>query len=77
MMAGMGSELPGYRASFPARWMAFVRAHFQDATHVQFFFSVDEKTARNWWEGKVGPQGWVVGKAVDEIPSALEWLRAA
>jgi len=39
----------------PARWMAFLRAHFSGPTEVSMFFEVDEKTGRNWWKGSGRP----------------------
>jgi hypothetical protein len=57
--------------------MAFLRAHFQSPLHAAVFFDVDEKAARNWWEGVTGPMGWVVEYAVLNIPGAKTWLDAA
>lgn len=65
------------RRKHPEHWMAFLRAHFRDPVHVRFAFSVDDKTARNWWEGKFSPQGWAVEFALKSIPNAASWLRAA
>lgn len=40
-----------FRDQAPARWMAFLHAHFSGSTEVSAFFDVDEKTGRNWWNG--------------------------
>jgi hypothetical protein len=66
-----------FRRVYPKRWIGFLRAHFQSAAHVGFFFSVDEHTARNWWHGKTGPQGWAVAYAVQTFPTARVWMEAA
>jgi hypothetical protein len=66
-----------FRRVYPKRWSGFLRAHFQSAAHVGFFFSIDEHTARNWWHGKTGPQGWAVAYAVQTFPTARVWMEAA
>ena len=66
-----------YRALYPDRWIAFLKAHFRDHMQVAYFFGVSERTGRDWWEGKTGSQGWAVAYAVDQIPTAAEYLRAA
>lgn len=66
-----------YRALYPDMWFRFLRAHFQDATAVAYFFGVDSKTAREWWEGITRSQGWAVSYAIESIPTAREYLRAA
>ncbi len=66
-----------FRRVYPKRWSAFLHAHFQSAAHVGFFFSIDEATARNWWHGKTGPQGWAVAYAVQTFPSSMAWMVAA
>lgn len=52
-----------FRSLYPDRWTAFLKSHFNGAAHVAVFFDVDAKTARNWWEGTTGPQGWAVDYA--------------
>ena len=47
--SGMPADLHRMRVIFPDRWSAFLRNHFRNARHVQFFFDVDDRTARNWW----------------------------
>lgn len=65
-----------FRRVYPKRWSEFLHAHFQSAAHVGFFFSIDEATARNWWHGKTGPQGWAVAFAVQTFPKAQSWMEA-
>jgi hypothetical protein len=65
------------RRKYPDRWQTFLKAHFRSATEVGFVFGVDHKTARNWWEGSTGPQGWAVEYACREVPGALQWMMAA
>ena len=40
-----------FRDQAPARWRAFLHAHFSGPGEVSFFFDVDEKSGRNWWNG--------------------------
>ena len=56
-----------FRALYPQKWAAFLHAHFQSPVHVAAFFSTNEKTSRNWWEGATGPQGWAVEFALTVI----------
>jgi hypothetical protein len=79
-MAGQSSALPagavavdldGMRRQFPARWAAFLRAHFQGPLHVAMVFSVDERAARNWWEGVTAPRAEAAIAAVAAYPQAL------
>ena len=63
-----------YRALYPHLWQAFLRAHFQDATHVAFFFGVDPKSARDWWEGVTGANGASAVFAVATTKGALEFI---
>lgn len=73
-----------YRAEFPARWRDFLRAVFPSARKTAAFFAVDERTARSWWHGSFGPQGYAVALAMAHFPEearryllgALErWVR--
>lgn len=66
-----------FRRVYPKRWSDFLHRHFHNAAHVGFFFSIDEATARNWWHGKTGPQGWAVAYAVQTFPAAQAWMDAA
>lgn len=77
LLSGRPCDPRELRARFPGMWMAFLKAHFQSHMHAAVFFSVEEKTARLWWEGCNAPQGWAVDFAIQSIPSAKEWLRAA
>ncbi|WP_147127796.1 hypothetical protein [Shimia ponticola] len=47
--------LEQFRAQTPARWQAFLHAHFSSAAEVAVFFDVDDKTGRNWWNGNRRP----------------------
>jgi hypothetical protein len=66
-----------YRALYPDKWQAFLHAHFRDAVHVAYFFGVSERTGRDWWEGVTASQGWAVAYAIEAIPTAAAYLRAA
>ena len=66
-----------YRSVFPDRWTSLLRSHFRGAYHVEVFFGIDSKTARDWWHGKTGPSGAFVIRAIISIPGALEYLMAA
>ena len=77
LLSGRPCDPLRFRALYPDRWSAFLRAHFQSATHVSVFFEVDNRCARNWWEGTSGPQGWAVEFAIRSLPAAAQYLRAA
>lgn len=77
LLAGRRCDPQAFRRLYPGRWSAFIRSQFKSALHVAVFFDVDEKTARLWWEGTNAPQGWVVEYAIQSIPTARAWLRAA
>lgn len=76
-LSGRPCDPYAFRRVYPMRWSGFLHAHFQSAAHVGFFFSIDEHTARNWWHGKTGPQGWAVAYAVQNFPVAQAWMEAA
>jgi hypothetical protein len=76
-LSGRPCDPRRFRALYPDRWSGFLRANFHSATHVACFFDADEKTARNWWEGTSGPQGWAVEFAMRSLPAAEQYLRAA
>ena len=65
------------RRAFPALWSAWLRSQFPSHLVVAVVFSVNEKTARLWWEGVNAPQGWAVSMARDSYASAAEMLRVA
>ena len=66
-----------FRALYPDRWFSFLHAHFRDHVQVAYFFGVSERTGRDWWEGKTGSQGWAVAYAIENVPNAVQFLRAA
>ena len=66
-----------YRALYPDKWFAFLHQHFRDHLHVAFSFGVSERTGRDWWEGKTGPQGWAVAYAIETIPGAETFFKVA
>jgi hypothetical protein len=74
LLAGRRADPLAYRRVFRDRWGAFLRANFHNPLHVAVFFSVDESTARKWWNDVNEPQGWVVAVAVATHPKALPML---
>lgn len=66
-----------YRALYPNLWHKFLHAHFRDHLHVAYSFGVSERTGRDWWEGVTTSQGWAVAYAIESIPTAAQYLRAA
>ncbi len=79
LSGGLPFDMMRFRAVFPDRWRGFLRAHFQNPVHVAYFYSIDEKTARNWWEGLSGPSGAFVVATFKAFPAAaaLLWSDAA
>lgn len=77
LLSGRPCDPRRFRALYPDRWSAFLRANFHNATHVAAFFDIDDRCARNWLEGVTGPQGWAVEFAIRSIPGAAQHLRAA
>lgn len=75
--SGFPCDPYAFRRIYPKRWSEFLHRNFHSAAHVGFFFSIDEATARNWWHGKTGPQGWAVAYAVQSFPEAKAWMDAA
>ncbi len=69
---GKPFDLHRFRAVFPDQWSELIRRSFRNPVEVAYFFSVDEKTARNWFEGTTGPSGHAVAIAVRYLPGALE-----
>ena len=74
LSAGRPFDMDGFRRVFPDRWADFLRAHFRDARHVAYTFSVDDKTARNWLAGMTGPRAEVALYVVATHPGALSEL---
>ena len=70
-------DLNRFRAVFPDRWQAFIKAHFRDIRHVQFALGVSEKTARDYWAGTTSPRAEVALYACATHPGALNELMAA
>ena len=77
LLSGRRADPMAYRLVFRDRWGAFLRANFHSPLHVAVFFSVDESTARKWWEYINEPSGWAVAYARQTIPGADRALRAA
>ncbi len=74
---GVPVDLDRLRRVLPDRWSAFLRAHFRDRIHVAFIFGVDERTARNWWDGVGSPRAEVVLLTISQCPDALPYLMEA
>ena len=51
---------------FPARWQAYILAHYPSVGAVTRVFDVSERTARNWMKGDFGAVGGHVAIAVRE-----------
>jgi hypothetical protein len=77
LLSGRPCDPLAFRRCYPDRWSGFLRAHFRGPLEVALFFSVDERTARQWWEGTTGPQGWAPTFAVAAIPGAARFLARA
>lgn len=70
-------DLHRMRAVFPDRWQAFIKANFRDLQHIQFFFGVSERTAREWRDGVGSPRAEAALYAVSRFPHALTQLMGA
>lgn len=70
-LSGRPCDPYAFRRLYPHKWRDFLRAHFGSATEVETFFSIEETTARNWWHGKTGPQGWAVDFAREAIAAEV------
>lgn len=75
--AGKPADPMAYRRKFRDQWGEFLRANFHNHLHVAVFFSIDEKTARMWWNFATEPKGWAVSYARDQIPGARAALAVA
>lgn len=63
------------RRSFPGLWAEYLRANFASAYAVHRAFpGLDEKTCRDWWNGKSAPSGCFVAAVVAADPSAMKTL---
>ncbi|EBA11770.1 hypothetical protein [Roseobacter sp. CCS2] len=60
-----------YRASFPRLWARFLRSSFRNWQDVAGFFEVDDRTARNQWQGLHKPTGDKVAMAALAHPEAF------
>lgn len=70
-------DIHGLRRSCPIQWGKLCRIHFRNADDVARFFNTDEKTGRNWFEGKHAPSAAFVIHAVASFPDALAVLLGA
>lgn len=55
-LSGRRVDLDTFRRETPYRWMRFLHSQFPNYERVRDFFSVDDRTARNWWHGKNEPR---------------------
>lgn len=63
------------RRSFPGLWAEYLRANFASAYAVHRAFpGLDEKTCRDWWNGKSAPSGCFVAAVVAADPDAIKIL---
>lgn len=67
-------DMHGYRRRFPELWAGFLRAHFRDAQHIAFMFSVTDRTAQNWLNCVGSPRPEFAIAAVARFPGALQAL---
>ena len=69
-------DMHALRRAFPERWGDFCRRHFRNSVELAAFFDTDEKTARNWMDGKHAPAGPFVARAVRAFSDAVDILLA-
>jgi hypothetical protein len=67
----------GFARAFPAKWQAFLHAHFRNSIHVADTFGVTDRAARKWWDGVGGPNGAKVAQAHLMYPAETQMLFAA
>jgi hypothetical protein len=67
----------GFARAFPAKWQAFLHAHFRNSIHVADTFGVTDRAARKWWDGIGGPNGAKVAQAHLMYPAEAQMLFAA
>lgn len=77
IFSGHRCDPRAFQRIYPDRWHGFLKAHFRNSVEVAAFFDVNAKTARLWWEGSTGPQGWTVDFAHRVFPEARKWMEAA
>lgn len=72
LATSMGRRLDprAFQISFADRWRDFLRAEFQGAVEVGYFFGVSEKGAEKWLRGLGGPNGSKVALAFAMRPDA-------
>lgn len=67
-------DLWAFKAEFPERWAGFLREHFgwdsMASVRVSAFFSVTEKTSRDWLAGVTGARGAHVAIAYTAWPES-------
>ena len=61
-------EIYAFRRGFMDLWMGYRRANYTSTVHVALCFSVDESTARSWWNGITAPSGFAVAIAFRNDP---------
>lgn len=75
--SGRPFDVWGLKRVLPDRWSEFLRAHFTGHVHVAYAFSVDDRTARNWWDGIGAPRAEYALLAVQNFPDAAKMLGIA
>lgn len=70
-LRGRAVDLHRFRALFPDRWGAFLRANHRSAEEVAVFYGVTFRTAENWWHGVCGPSGHAVALAALTRPESF------
>lgn len=73
-ISGRRIDMHALRRAFPDRWGHFCRTHFRSSSELAVFFDTDEKTARNWMEGRHSPAGPFVARAIEAFPDAMGCL---
>lgn len=63
------------RDAFRALWAEYLQGKYESAYAVHKAFpGLDEKTCRDWWNGKAAPSGCFVAAVVAADPNAIETL---
>ena len=69
------SEAWRHRSWFNQAWQGYLRANFPSIAAAARAFHVDERTARDWWNGRCAPSGPFVAYAFKVMPDqARAWL---
>lgn len=71
-LAGVPCDPHRFRAMFPDRWAAFLRAHHRSVEEVAVFYDVTFRTATYWWEGMHRPSGDKVALAATSNPAGFQ-----